>query len=505
MERKWWTLVVVCVAIFMFLLDITIVNVALPQIEGSLSASFSELQWVLDAYALTLATFVLTAGALADRFGRKRVFLAGILIFTIASALCGGSWSPVALIVFRGLQGVGGAIMFATSLAILSQEFHGKERGTAFGIWGATTGAAVALGPLVGGVLTTGLSWRWIFFVNIPIGAAAFALAVREVRESSDPQHARVDPLGFVLLTGGLFSLVFALIEGSKRGWSSTFILGLLAAAVALLGLFIIVQAVQTRSMVDLALFRKPAFVGAQVVAFVISGSMFAMFLYIVLYMQNILGYSSLGAGLRFLPMTMLIFLAAPIAGKLSAHVPVRLLLGAGLGLTALSLWLMSGIGDRSGWTTLLPGFIVGGIGIGFTNTPLASTSVSTVRQERAGMASGLNSTFRQLGIATGVAGLGAILQARVTSHALGALADLPNARSLARQFASGQVQHAISHLPADQRERAAAVARDSFVSGFNEILVIGAIVAAIGAVLALALVRPRDFVASGHPAADAA
>src|SRR3954463_9641859 len=231
MDRKWWTLVAVCTATFMLLLDITIVNVALPAIERALDASFSDLQWVVDAYALGLATCVLTAGALADLFGRKRLFLIGVVLFTIASAACGLANDALFLIIARGIQGIGGAIMFATALALISQEFHGKERGTAFGIWGATIGGAVAIGPLAGGVLTSWLSWRWIFLVNIPIGVGAVVLAVKQLRESSDPEHSRLDPIGLVTLTGGLFCLILALIEGNERGWASGVIPGLFAAA----------------------------------------------------------------------------------------------------------------------------------------------------------------------------------------------------------------------------------------------------------------------------------
>jgi len=466
MGRKWWTLVAVCTATFMLLLDITIVNVALPAIQRALDASFSDLQWVVDAYALGLATCVLTAGALADLFGRKRLFVIGVILFTIASALCGVANDALFLIVARGVQGIGGAIMFATALALLSQEFHGKERGTAFGLWGATIGAAVAIGPLAGGVLTSWLSWRWIFLVNIPIGAAAVVLSVRQLRESSDPEHGRLDPIGLVTLTGGLFALILALIEGNQRGWSSTFILSLLAVAVLLLLAFIASQAVERNGMVDLTLFRRPAFVGAQTTAFAISASMFAMFLYLTLYLQNILGLSPLQTGLRFLPLSIVSFFAAPIAGRLSTRVPIRILLATGLALNAVAMWLMSRVSASSDWTVLLPGFIVGGIGIGLVNAPLASTAVSTVRQERAGMASGINNTFRQIGIATGIAGLGAIFASQVDPRA----------------FAP----------------HAGAAARASFVTGLHDILLVGAVVAACGAVLAALLVRSRDFVASG-------
>jgi EmrB/QacA subfamily drug resistance transporter len=454
----------------MLLLDITIVNVALPAIEKALNASFSDLQWVVDAYALALATCVLTAGALADLFGRKRLFVIGIVLFTIASAACGIANDPLFLIVARGLQGIGGAAMFATALALISQEFHGRERGTAFGIWGATIGLAVAIGPLVGGMLTSWLSWRWIFLVNIPIGVGAVALAATKLRESSDPDHSRLDPVGLVTLTGGLFCLILALIEGNGHGWTSALILGLFVAGAVLLVAFVISQAVQETSMIDLTLFRRPAFVGAQITAFAISSTLFAMFLYLTLYLQDVLRLSPLQTGVRFLPLSLVSFVAAPLAGRLSARVPIRLLLGGGLALCAVSLWLMSGIKVDSGWTTLLAGFLVGGVGIGFVNAPLATTAVSTVRQERAGMASGLNNTFRQLGIATGIAALGAIFQSKVGHSGLGAPGQLNDA------------------------------ARAAFISGMNSILEVGAVVAAVGAVFAVLLVRGKDFVASGPP-----
>jgi len=466
MARKWWTLVAVCTATFMLLLDITIVNVALPAIQRALDASFSDLQWVVDAYALGLATCVLTAGALADLFGRKRLFLIGVVLFTIASAFCGLSNDALFLIIARGVQGIGGAMMFATALALLSQEFHGRERGTAFGVWGATVGAAVAIGPLAGGLLTSWLSWRWIFLVNIPIGIAAVVLSAKQLRESSDPGQSHLDPVGLVTLTGGLLALVLGLIEGNQRGWSSVFIVSLLTVAVLLLIAFVASQAVERNGMVDLTLFRRPAFVGAQTTAFTISASMFAMFLYLTLYLQNILGLTPLQTGLRFLPLSIISFVAAPIAGRLSSRVPIRILLGTGLALNAVAMWLMSRVSTSSDWTVLLPGFIVAGIGIGLVNAPLASTAVSTVRQERAGMASGINNTFRQVGIATGIAALGAIFASRVDPRAFA-----PNA---------------------------SAAARASFVAGLHDILLVGTVVAACGAVLAAVLVRSRDFVASG-------
>ncbi len=502
MERKWWTLVAVCVSIFMLLLDITIVNVALPDIQGSLGASFTELQWVIDAYALSLATLVLTAGSLADLAGRKRVFVIGVVLFTGASVLCGIATSPIFLILARAAQGIGGAAMFATSLALLSQEFHGRERGTAFGIWGATTGFAVAVGPLAGGILTDAFSWRWIFLVNIPIGIAAVAMTVLRVGESSDPEHGGIDVLGVVTFSGGLCALVFALLRGNDLGWSSAWIVGLVVAGVLLLAAFVVAEARARNPMVELGLFRKPAFTGVQIAAFALSASMFAMFLYLTLYLQNVLHYSPLGAGLRFMPISAVSFFAAAASGRLTARIPPRFLLGIGLGLVSVSLLLMYGLDTSSHWTALLLGFIVGGAGIGLTNPALASTAIGTVSPSRAGMASGTNNTFRQVGIATGIAALGAVFQHHVKTSVTAAL---PQGARYADAIASGGAQRVLRSAPPALRGRLAHASNAAFVSGLNELFLIGAGVAAVGAVLAVVLVRPRDFVAVERGAADAA
>jgi EmrB/QacA subfamily drug resistance transporter len=490
-DRKWRALIIVCVAIFMLLLDITIVNVALPKIQQELHASFTDLQWVIDAYALTLATLVLNAGSLADLLGRKRVFATGVGLFTLGSAACGAATTPLFLILARGGQGIGGAMMFATSLAIISNEFHGRQRGTAFGIWGATVGAAVAIGPLVGGVLTTWAGWRWIFYVNLPIGAACLAGAVVELRESRDPEHGGFDLAGLLTFSGSAFAGVLALLRGNDWGWTSGRVLGLFAAAVVLLLGFVVVQLRAERPTFELRLFRVPSFTGAQIVAFTISAAMFSQFLYLTLYIQNVLGYSPIGAGLRFLPLSLLSFVVAPVAGRLSVHMPVRFLLGGGLALNGVALLLMHGITPASGWTTLLAGFFVAGIGIGLVNPPLASTAVSVVPRAQGGMASGINNTFRQVGIATGIAALGAIFQDKIRSELAGS-----GVASFAKAAASGQITVARGHPGATQLLRAA------FISGLNEILLIAAILAFVGAVLAVLLVREKDFFAAA--AADA-
>jgi EmrB/QacA subfamily drug resistance transporter len=423
MAPKWWTLLAVCLATFMLLLDITVVNVALPDIRRELDASFTDLQWVVDAYALGLAAVLLASGSLGDLLGRRRIFVAGIALFVGASLLCGLATSPTMLNVARGLQGVGGAMMFATSLALIAQEFEPSERGTAFGLWGATTGFAVAVGPLVGGALTEGLGWEWIFFVNVPIGLATAAMTLARVPESRRDPSATIDWGGLVTFSGALLCLVLALIRGNDEGWTSALIVALFAAAVVLLALFVVIELRGSRPMLELRLFRKPAFTGAQVVAFALHASMFSMFLYLVLYLQNILGYTPLEAGLRFLPISLLSFLAAPLAGKLSERLPPRAFMGAGLILVGCGLLLMGGIEASDDWTTLLAGFVVAGVGIGFVNPPLATTAIGVVEPQRSGAASGINSTFRQVGIATGIAGLGALFQGRVSDHLAQALA----------------------------------------------------------------------------------
>jgi EmrB/QacA subfamily drug resistance transporter len=508
-ERKWWTLISVSVAIFMLLLDITVVNVALPDIQHSLHSSFRDLQWVVNAYSLTLAAFLLTAGALADLLGRRRVFVTGLIVFTVASALCGLSGSPLALNLARAVQGVGGAMMFATSLALIANAFHGKERGVAFGVFGGVIGAAVAVGPVVGGVITSGIGWEWIFFVNVPIGVGAVILTLTQVAESRDPEARGVDWMGFLTFSASLFLLVFALIQGNEKGWGSTQILSYLIGSAVLIVLFVIVERRQARPMLDLSLFRRRAFAGASIVAFAISASMFSMFLYLTLYIQDVLSYSPLQAGLRFLPITLLSFVVAPISGRLSVRIPVRLLLGTGMLLVGGGLLAMTAIGAGSGWTTLVPGFLLAGAGVGMVNPPLASTAIGVVHYTRSGMASGINNTFRQVGIATGIAGLGAVFQHDVTHDTTSALAAsraghevlLAAHGKLAGALVSGDVASVARSLPASARSALTHAYRVGFTDALTSILIIAAIVAVAGAAAGFALVRGRDFVASDLPA----
>ncbi|MFL5828608.1 MAG: MFS transporter [Gaiellales bacterium] len=503
MERKWWTLIVVCIGTFMLLLDITIVNVALPKIATDLKASFSDIQWVIDAYALTLASVLLTAGVLADLFGRRLLFSIGLGLFAFTSLLCALSPSSLFLILARAGQGIGGAIMFATSLALLAQEFHGRERGTAFGAWGATIAASAAVGPLLGGFLTEDFGWSSIFYINVPIGIVGVLLAQAKIVESKHPEGRRVDWIGTVTFTGALFLIVFAIIRGNAEGWGSTLIVSLFTGGVLLLIAFLVAELRQPGAMFDLTLFRKPTFSGASIVAFTISSAMFAMFLYLVLYIQTILGLSPLQTGLRFLPFTVVSFFVAAASGNLSARVPVRFLLSAGLLMTGVGLLLMRGLTVSSDWTALLPGFIVAGAGVGLVNPALASTAIGVVPPQRSGMASGINNTFRQVGIATGIAVLGAIFENVLTSKLTPSLAGTPaggRAAEISHAVAAGGAGQVLHGVPGSLRPRAAEAIHAAFAGAMNDILLVAGIVALVGAVLGLLLVRSSDFVTYGAP-----
>ena len=418
-NRRWWTLTAVCTGVFMLLLDITIVNVALPDIENTFGASLSDLQWVISAYALTLAAFLLTAGSLADLYGRRLLFACGIVIFTVGSLFCGVATGTTFLAVARGGQGIGGAIMFATSLALLAQAFQGRDRGIALGLFGAITGIAVAIGPVLGGAIVTGLSWRWIFYVNVPIGIAALAITLLRVDESRNPDARRPDWAGLRHLQRGARGARVRPDREPARGWSSATVAGSLGASAALLAVFLVLERVQSEPMLDLGLLRVPTFGGGLAAAWAISAALFAMFTYLTVYLQNSLGLSAVATGVRFLPLTVAIFVAAGVAGRLTSRIPRRLLIAPGFLLIGAGLLLMRGLTPSSGWTHLLAGMIVCGLGGGLVSTPLISTAVGVVEPARAGMASGINSTLRQVGIATGVATLGTILVSHVHSSVL--------------------------------------------------------------------------------------
>ncbi|RKS75692.1 EmrB/QacA subfamily drug resistance transporter [Motilibacter peucedani] len=407
------SLVVVCVTTAMLMLDIAVVNTALPTIASELGTGLQGVQWVVDAYTLALAATVLTAGSVADRLGRRRLLVAGLVLFTLASLGCAAAGTIGVLEAARAVQGLGAAVLFAVSLAVLGHAFpDAGARAKALAVYGATIGASFAVGPLVGGLLTQGLDWRWIFLVNVPVGALCLALTLRGVEESRDPHARRVDWAGQLLLTGALFLLVLGLVRGGAEGWSSTPIVASLAAAAALLVAFVAVEARVAEPMLPLGMFADRLFTGTQVAAFAISSSLFAVFLYMTLYLQGVLHLSPVEAGAVYLPGTVVMFVAAgataQLLDRLSAGVALcgsLLVVAGGMGLSLLA-------GPHSSWVVLLPGTVVSFAGAGVFNPVMSGLVLSQSDSARAGLAAGINDSFRQVGIALGVAVLGTFVPA---------------------------------------------------------------------------------------------
>ncbi|MCQ4208934.1 MFS transporter [Streptomyces longispororuber] len=492
-----WTLAVVCVATFMLLLDLTVVNVALPDIRDAFDASFTSLQWVLDAYALGLAAVLLTAGSLADRLGRKRVFNVGFVVFLLASLACGLANDVAVLSVARGVQGLGGAVLFAVGPALIGQEFQGKDRGKAFGIFGGVVGLSIAFGPLIGGALTDGLSWRWIFLVNVPVGLLALAVSGLRMRESRAEAASAVDWWGMVLFTGALTLLVLALLRGEDEGWGSAPILGMFAASAVLLAVFAVVERQRgERAMFQLALFRNVTFNGVSVVTLVCAAATMSAIFLLVSYVQNVLGYSPWETGLRFLPLTGTLFVAAAIAGSLTTRVPQRLLMGTSLALIATGLGLVALTGPDTPWTALLPSMFGIGLGMGLFNPPRASLSIAVVEPDKAGMASGINETFQQVGVAIGIAGFGAAFQGRVSD--LFAQSDAgrqlgASAHEFGDAVAAGGGAEAIDRAPAGLAPALEAAARTAFVDGLTDVMLVCAALAVVGSLVGFLFIRTRD------------
>ena len=415
-NARWWTLGAVAFGLFMIMLDNTIVNVALPTIGRSLRIGVSELEWVVNAYTLAFAVLILTGGRLADLFGRRRLLVTGLVVFTASSLACGLASGSSLLIGARTVQGAGAALIMPATLSVISATFPPAERGLAIGIWAGVSGTALAIGPLVGGLLTEHAGWSWIFFVNVPVGALAIGatrLLVPESRELVDREP--VDMPGLALAGSALFALTYALIEANRYGWSSPVIVGLFAVAALGLWMFAWHERRRRSPMLDLSLFRSPTFTGANISALLVSLAMFGVFFFVSLYMQNILGWSAVKAGETFLPMTGLIILSAPLAGRLTDLLGPRWPIATGMALLALSLFLFSRLGLGAGFTAMLPGMLVGGLGMGFAMGPMTTAALSTVPVERAGVGSGVVSTFRQVGGTLGVAIMGAIVAAAET------------------------------------------------------------------------------------------
>ncbi|MEV0266155.1 MFS transporter [Streptomyces sp. NPDC050617] len=492
-----WTLAAVCVATFMLMLDLTVVNVALPDMRTHLHATFSDLQWVLDAYALGLAVFLLTAGSLADRLGRKRVFNTGFVIFLLASLACGLAPNAAFLSAARGVQGLGGAMLFAVGPALIGHEYRGKERGKAFGIFGGVVGLSIAFGPLIGGALTDSLDWRWIFLVNVPVGIAALVIGVLRMRESRDPRAHPVDWWGLVLFSGALALLVLGFLRGEAQGWGSAAIVGMFAASALLFAAFYVTQRrLGQRAMLRLTLFRNVTFNGISAVTLLCAAAtMSALFLQIS-YVQNVLGFSAWDTGLRFLPLTLTLFVAAAVAGSLTTRMPQRVLVGFAMTFVALGLALVLLVDADSAWTSLLPSMFGLGLGMGLFNPPRASLSIAVAEPSEAGMASGIGETFQQVGVAVGIAAFGALFQSRVTDLFVDSEAGRQlggRAQEFGEAVAAGGGSQAVSGMPAAMAERLDQAARTAFADGLHEVMIVCASIAALGALIAFAFIRTRD------------
>jgi EmrB/QacA subfamily drug resistance transporter len=462
MDVKRGTLAVVCLATAVLMLDIAVVNTALPHIADDLDAGLGGLQWVVDAYTLALASVVLTAGSIADRIGRKRVFSVGMVLFTAASIACAMAGSIEVLDVARGIQGIGGALLFATSLSLLAEAFpEREERLKALAAYGASIGAAFAFGPLVGGALTSGFGWEAVFFVNVPLGIIGMFLTARYVRESKDANARGLDWWGQVTLSASLFLLVLGLLRGNEDGWSSAPIVAELGGAAVLMIAFIAIQKRVKFPMLPLGLFRRADFSGAQVAAFAISASFFALFLYTTLYLQNILGLSAIEAGLVYMPGTLVMFVVSGLSAQLASKVAPGAMIAGGLALVAIGLAMFLNVSVDSSWTALLPGLLVASVGTGIFNPAVSQVALGSAPQHMSGLAAGVNDTFRQAGIAVGVAAFGAMVP---SDAGLGA----------------GNPQ--------------------AYVDGLHTALLAGAVLAAVGAVVSGRLLGLR----SGGPAAEA-
>jgi EmrB/QacA subfamily drug resistance transporter len=458
-RRKWWTLAAVSFGLFMIMLDNTVVNVALPSIQRDLQADLSELEWVVAGYALTFAALMLIGGKMADAYGRRLLFVLGIVIFTLASLACGLAESGEVLIAARVVQGAGAALMNPATLSIIAATFPPAQRGTAIGIWAGVSALALAIGPLVGGLLTEHLGWNWIFFVNIPVGVLGIVASFLLVDESKDSTHAGLDVPGLVASGVGLFALTFGFIEANSYGWSSPEILGAFAVAAIALAGFVVLEKRQRAPMLPLELFKNRTYVGANTVILLVALAMFGVFFFVSLYMQNILGFSAVETGAAFLPMTILIILVAPIAGKTTDRIGSRVLMTAGMALVAVQLLYFSRLGADATFWNLLPGFLVGGAGIALTMTPSAAAATRAVPVDKAGVGAAVLNAFRQVGGSLGIAVIGAIM------------AGAAGGRTTV----------------------------DAFMDGFQRSLLVAALIAAAGAVVAFILVRPHELEEAEH------
>jgi EmrB/QacA subfamily drug resistance transporter len=492
-NRRWWALAAMCFALFMIMLDNTVVNVALPSIQRSLHSTTSTLEWTVNAYTLTFAVLLVTGGRLGDLFGRRRIFLAGVIIFGTSSAAIGFSPSDTWLVVWRAIQGSGAALMMPATLSIITNAFPPHERGKAIGTWAGVSAMALAIGPVVGGFLVQSVSWQSIFFLNVPVAVGAIVITLFAVRESRDETVARtVDVPGVLTLTIGLAALVLALVEGNEWHWGSGRELSMFAIAVVGLVAFVVIELRSRVPMVDFGFFRSRTFAGANIVAFIVSFAMLAMFFFLALYMQNIRGYSPLQAGIRFLPATMMIIVIAPLAGRLADRIGSRPLMTAGLLAVSGALFWQSHLTVYSGYGALLPGFLLMGVGMGLVMSPMSLAAMNAVDQAKAGVASGILSMNRMVGGTFGVAVLGAMVSTLGRSQLDKLLPAVPAAAraKLASGLGSGGTLHGVS-------AQVLAASHTAFVYSLKDGLRLSSAVALLGALLAWVLIRQTSSAAA--------
>ncbi|MCW2526176.1 MAG: drug resistance transporter, EmrB/QacA subfamily [Pseudonocardiales bacterium] len=499
--RKWLPLTAVCLGTFMLLIDVTIVNVALPAMAGDLKTSFSSLQWVVDAYALVLAALVLGIGSVADQIGHRKVFVAGLIVFGVSSFVCGISPNSDVLIAARSVQGLGGAAMFATTFPLINSSYSGRDRGTAYGLWGAVAGASAAVGPILGGILTEAISWRWIFFVNVPVSVGVVALCV-VLKEFQVPVRSRIDLLGILAFTVAAAAATYGMIRASDDGWSSPGTWGLLLASALVLGLFLVIESKVSHPLIDLELLRNRTFVGVLIAGLILNFAAFAYLTYTSIWLQSVLDLSPIQAGLTGLPLSLAAFIVAALTGRLLHNAHPGRVIGSGMLLIGLGGFAELAFvrGDAS-WVNLVPGLVLVGLGVGLVTPLLGPTALGTVPPQKAGMAGGAVNTVRQLGFAFGIAVLGTVFASRAASS----IADrgVPNSAKVAHTLAGGQAGSVIKAAPAAAQAGIEHTLRVASVTGLQGTFLIAAITGVLAGVLSAWLIRP----AASHesaPSADA-
>jgi EmrB/QacA subfamily drug resistance transporter len=504
--RKWLPLITVCLGTLMLLIDVTIVNVALPDMAKDLKTSFSSLQWVVDAYALVLAALVLGTGSIADLVGHRRAYVAGLALFAVSSLVCGLSPNAGALVAARAVQGIGAAAMFATTFALLNSNYTGRDRGVAYGLWGAVSGASAAIGPIAGGLLTQGISWRWIFFVNLPVSVAAIALCVLVLEDAHAPMRGRVDVPGIVTFTAVAGTLTYGLIHANEHGWSQPATWAWLVASPLVLIAFVLIEVRTRQPMLDLGLMRNRSFVGILLAAGLLALAAFASFTYTSIWLQSVLGLSPIEAGLTGLPLSLAAFVVSASIGRFlhgAKPGPIIgggvLLIGAG-GLVGAAL-----VHGSASWPELIPGFLLVGIGVGLATPTLSSAAMASVPVQRGGMAAGAVNTSRQLGFAIGIAGLGSVFEARA-QHVL-AGRQVPHASQVARAVSGGQAPIVLRKAPAALHGALDKTIHAAAVNGMQWTFLISGIVGVVAGLAVLALVRTSAGSAGGaaEPSAERA